>query len=307
MSSLPNSRAITALLQPLMGTPGGGTVTAKALTGTVDLPPFGVLLPIVNGGIMEEAGVFVQKNPATENGNWSVTTAGTPIQVASLLGGPIVNRANLQYRWDPPMAGLDPLALGTVSGGMAADGFGALKQVRQYRNMSPADLKELFAAQISNCPAAALAWEATQPLDGPIPSVQMGTARMAKGKKRYRHMWTLFLITTRADNDARRRVEGDRLRDTVVELITEQQEARGLPVSDSFLEINEARYLTSSPTAFVDIVRFSTTFAMTRIDPRTFGPWLTTRFLAQTEPIPQPEPQPPIPELVLAAPLIDMV
>lgn len=288
MSTITNERAIQALLQVLMGPPASGELTVRSTGATGTVPAQACLIPIDTGELDEEAMVFVQPNPATEDGSWPVTSGGTAVQVEALQGGARGNRASgAEYRFDPPLEGIEAVATTPtgLTGGVASGAFGALAQLRLYRNLEQETFKSLLFAQLGDFPGAVLAWESTMPLDGPMaarPAPRQ--ARAGTGKFWFRHSWMLFLVTSRLDTEAQRRREGAALRDALLALLLDRRGARGFRVSMSpGIEILSAAPYRTTPTSYVDLVRFACTVTLeSRPLTAEYNPWLTTRIRQQT-------------------------
>ena len=260
-------------------------VHSLGATGTV---PFGSMaIPVIRGGLLEEATAFVSKNPATADGSWPVTQAGTPVAVESLEGGTVGNTpAGTQYRWDEPLAGIEDVSdsPGGVVGGVESQAFGALKQLVLYKKLDQVSFEQFLRAQLSQYPGAILAWESSMPLDGPMAATPGSrTARMGTGKFLFKHTWMLWVVTARLDTEGMRRREGDTLRDDILETLFDCASARGLRVAvEPGIEIISANVFGVTPTSYVDLIRFATPVALKhRPQGSTYNDWLRTR-LRQT-------------------------
>lgn len=287
MSTVQNGRAIEAALAPLMGPCASGQLLVRSTGATGKVPYGAALIPIKRGGLEEEATAFVTKNPATEDGSWPVVQGGTAVPLAALQGGPVGNtEPGTEYRWDEPLDGIEDVSVsqGGLAGGAESGGYAALRQLRNYKALSQNMLEDLLRASVGLFPAGVLAWESSQPIDGPM-AARPGarSARMGRGKFLFRHTWLLYLVTSRLDSEGERRREGDTLRDDVIETIFDTTSARGLRVStDPGAEILDARLFTVTPTSYVDVVRFATTSVVQhRSQGADYGPWLRTRLRQQ--------------------------
>lgn len=286
--STANGRAIQSALAPLMGPPATGQllVHSEGATGVV---PFGsCAIPIVAGGLQEEATAFVTKNPATEDGSWPVVKAGTLVPVESLQGGEVGNAyPGTVYQWDLPVMGIEaesPSPAG-LSGGEASSAFGAAKQLQLYKRLDQASFEQFLRAQISQTPAICLAWESTTPLDGPMAAQGVPRlARMGRGKFLFRHTWALFIVDGRLDTEAKRRREGDVLRDDILETLLDTMSARGLRLANEpGAEILSSGVFAVTPTSYVDIVRIGCTVTLQhRRQTTEYADWLRTRQRVQT-------------------------
>lgn len=289
-STVNNSRALEAALAPLMGPCAGGSVLVKS-TGATGTVPFGAaLIPIVRGAMIEGATAFVTKNPATEDGSWPVVQAGSSVPIAALQGGIVGNTpAGTQYRWDPPLEGIELTSVSAagLSAGVANAGYAALKQLRPYKGLAQNELDAFLRAQLGQFPGVMIAWESTQPIDGPMAAKGVPrAARAGVGKMWYRHNWLFYVVTSRLDSEGQRRREGDTLRNDIEETLLDTTQARGLRVSmEPGAEVVESRLFTVSPTSYVDLIRISTTVTLQhRRQTANYNDWLRTRLRQQTDP-----------------------
>jgi hypothetical protein len=283
------ARGLQACLQVLQGDYSTGSVTATATGDPVELPKGTFGLPIIDGSEDESQALLVEANPSAEGGAWTATSTGTPVSVTSIQGGTHVNLdADTPVRWDPPIAGLAStgvVAAGGLTGGAQATHYGALRQVRYYRDMgaNPGAL-DFFAAGLHSYPAAVIGWESTTPADGAaLPGVGPDSTRRGQGKREFVATFGLMLFTGRFDQTHQRRKESDQLRDDVLELLTDRVSYRGCYLSSSAgIQILEARHLGSKPSHYVDVVRIACHLILSRRDDRTFHDWLTTRLQLAT-------------------------
>lgn len=282
------SRALQMLCQPLQGTYSSGTITVRTTANfaTATLEKGAILVPIVDGCEYPDAAVKVERNPATPDGSWSISTAGTDVAVTSLQGGAHVNLpAGTPLRFDDAPTGIDELAVVATSltGGVRLETFGALRQVRSFKDLgSQIDARSFFAAQLGEFPAAVLQWSAMTPGDGSAsPSLGVDQTRVGRGRRFYCHEWTLFIISSRGESSDRRKREGDRIRDKMVRILTDRTKWRGVALSNSHgIKIIDARLATVTPTAYVDSIRFCTWFTLERTEGRVFNDWLTSHIVA---------------------------
>lgn len=284
-------RGLQACLQVLQGDYSTGSVRAVATTDPVELPKGTFGIPIVDGSEDESKAVIVTANPSATGGAWTVTSAGLDVAVASIQGGVhTALAAGTLVRWDPPITGLEltgTVSAGGLTGGTAATHYGALRQVRYYRDMgSNPGAADFYAAGLHSYPAAVIGWESTMPADGAaMPGVGPDSTRRGQGKREFVATFALMLFTSRFDQTHRRRKESDQLRDDVLELLTDRVSYRDCYLSSTRgIQILEARHVGSKPSYYVDVVRFSCHFVLTKRDDRTFHDWLTTRLqLATTD------------------------
>lgn len=283
-------RAIQAALAPLMGSVASGQllVHSEAGAGTVNLPFGSYAIPVVAGGMVEEATAFVTRNPAREDGAWPVVEAGTLVPVQSLQGGLVGNTdPGTEYTWDLPVMGIELVSVSEagLSGGEAIGtaerpAFGALQQLVTYKKFDQGTFEQFLRAQLSQYPGAVLAWESTSPLDGPMAAQGVPRlARMGTGKFLFRHVWQLFLVSGRLDTEGQRRREGDKLRDDVLETLIDTASARGLRLANEpGCEIISSSVFGVTPTSYIDLVRFGTQVTMKHRRQNTvYNDWLRTR------------------------------
>jgi hypothetical protein len=273
-----------------MGTVASGQLQVKSEAATGTLPFGACAVPIVRGGLLEEATLFVSKNPATKDGSWPVTQAGTLVSVEALQGGPVGNsKPGTQYRWDLPVMGIEEKSttLAGLSGGVASVAFGAVRQLISYKKLDQPTFEQFLRAQMSQYPAICLCWESTGPLDGPMAAQGVPRlARMGSGKFLFRHTWALFIVTARLDTQGQRQREGDTVRDDVLETLFDTMGARGLRVANEpGAEILDARVFGVTPTSYVDLVRIGCTVTLQHRRQRTeYNDWLRTRLQNLTQP-----------------------
>lgn len=286
--STSNGRAIEAALAPLMGSVASGQLLVHSLAPTGLLPFGACAIPIVGGGLQEEATAFVSANPATEDGSWPVTSAGTAVSVETLQGGLVGNQpAGTVYRWDLPIVGIEETSVSAagLSGGIAGTLVGTVQQLVSHKKFDQPTFEMFLRAQLSQYPGVCLSWESTVPLDGPMAAQNVPRlARVGRGKFLFRHTWALFLVTARLDTEGQRRREGDTLRDDVIETLLDTMAARGLRLANEpGCEILDARPFGVTPTSYVDLVRIGCTVTIQHRRQKTeYNDWLSTHLKIPT-------------------------
>lgn len=290
MNTTEIARNIQGAMQPLMGPAATGQLLVLATGSDAPLPKGAKAVPVVGDALLEQGMVFVRANPASPDGAWTVTAAGTLVAVEALHGGSTANLpAGTDYRWDPPLAGIEATSAAEapgITGGSFHTTLGALRQARMYRELARVGAETFFRAQLSEFPGVALAWESTTPLDGALAAAPgPRTARVGRGRFLSRDTWILWIVTSRLDSTAARSQEADELRDLVIDTLLDARCVRGvLPVSQSpGATLLDARVFAVFPTSYVDVVRFGTVRTRQRIDTATYNPWLRTRIRQQTE------------------------
>ncbi len=283
MSAIQQSRGIMAALSVLQGGTATGSILVHSTAATGSVPAHAHLVPIVGGALQEDAIVRVDKNPATEGGAWPVVLAGTSVTVSAVQGGTRGNlAAGTELLWDPPLSGIatKSATVAGLSGGTWLDTFGSLKDLRQFRGLSPDVAQDLLRAQAGMMPAAVLAWASCGPVSGSVSAAYGATQdRAGRGVRLWKNHWDLFLVTSRQSDLAIRLREGDQLRDDVLEVLTDRVAVRGQVLSSpQGIEILDARQYASTPTSFVDVVQFTTSYALVKRDAQAFSDWLVTRY-----------------------------
>jgi len=197
------ARAIQALLQAQMGMYSSGNLLMRSTGATGTVPAHAFAIPILDNQLHEDALVFVQANPDTEDGSWEVTDSGTEIPVQSVQGGNHINQAaGVECRWDPELTGIEEtsvVAVGGLTGGVQRTGRGTLRQVRMYKSLgSVPEAQDFFRAKVAHYPAGVLTWVASSPADGVSgPSLGPNTGRVGANRRLFQHDWQLFLVTSR--------------------------------------------------------------------------------------------------------------
>lgn len=313
--SIANARAIQGLLQTLMGTYSTGQLLVRATVAAgTDLPAHSYAVPIVAGALYPEAIVRVEENPATSDHSWHTTLGGTLVTVTSLQGGLHVNQAaGVECRWDEPIAGIEAtseVSAGGLTGGTGYATAGTIKQLREYRQLGgQTAAQDLFRAGVGQFPAAVLAWMASYPQDGSVSATEgSNSARAGASKRIFKHEWALFLIASRLESSDERAGELDFLRSEVLATITDATAYRREVISSpQGIDVLEARNDAITPSSYIDVIRFTTSWCLKRYDSQVFHDWEKTRVRVQTEagtPAP-PLPTPPkldVPDITVTMP-----
>ncbi len=290
MSSIDSARAILATLQLLQGPFATGQATVRSTGATGIVPAGSFAIPIVSGQLFEEGIVVVTKNPATQDGSWPVTAAGAAVGIAAVRGGEGGNlAAATELRWDASLAGVELVSVvagGGLTGGSWLTPAGSLRQLRQYKDLgSREQAQAFFNAQVGETPAAVLAWAGAIPAAGTT-EAHLGAdpSRVGRKKRLFKNQWELYLVTTRWHGDQERQREGDLLRDAVLDMLSDRVAYRDLFLSSpQGIEIVSAGVHSVTPSAYVDLIRFTNTFTLQMRDERTFTDWLKTRIRLERE------------------------
>ena len=277
------SRALLGLFSWLQGPFATGNVVVRSTGATGTLPAQTFLVPVRTGQLDEGGCILVLRNPATQNGSWPVTAAGSTVPVAALQGGPAGNTpAGTAYRILPEMAGLEPVA--TSAAGLSGGAYTrVLKQVRYYRDSGTVErARALYNAQVTEYPAIVYSWVGDGPADGAISShYGPSVTRPGRNKRVFRAAYVAHIVTSRLDSTDQRTRQGDVLRDQVLRLLTDRIAYRGLRVSGSpGIQLIGARLLELRETIYVDQVDFALSYTLSKDDslPRDPepSPWRTT-------------------------------
>jgi hypothetical protein len=278
MSSTANARAICGALQPLVGTAATGKLLVRSTGATGTVAAGSCAIPVVGGSLLEDAAVFVAEPDSGDS--WTVHSTGDLVDVVSLHGGTIANQAAAtEYRWDPPLTGIEATSESDASAPVAGGTLvGPLKQVRVYKHASEAGADAFFRSQLSTFPGAVLAWESLAPRSGTLgPSPGPRTDRSGKARMLYRLTWVLYLVTSRLESEGTRRREADIVRDAVVNELFGRGRVRGLWVStEPGVEILEARPFAVTPSFYVDILRLGTNITLSRRETTDYANWATS-------------------------------
>lgn len=307
MTALGIARSVVSILQTLQGDYSSGQLLVRSTGATGTLPAYSHAIPVVDGALAEDSIVRVEKNTATSDGSWPVVDSGTLVSVTSLQGGSHVNlAAGVECRWDPEISGIEEaseVAPGGLAGGTRLASVGALRQVRVYFELTQEVARDLFRAEVGEFPAAVLAWDSETPAEGSVSAVfGSSPGRQGRNKRAFKAQWNLFLISSRLDQASQRKREGWTLRDDVLELLTDRTAWRGCTVSlPQGIEIIEARVFHVSPTSYVDVVRFTTSYTLKTRDERTWNDWLRTRLVQRFD-----EPDPGAGDIDVPDILVDM-
>lgn len=296
MSSVRISWNLQALLGVLQGAPSAGQALVRSTGATGTVPKHAVAIPVIDGAIDSEAAIVVEPNPAVADGSWPVTSAGVLVDASSLQSGVRVNLPlGTPLVWSPPLTGIEERSeVGTaLTGGTQLDTWGALKQIRAYKDMGTRpQAEDVYKAQVTQLPAVVLTWVATVPADG-SGSGSLGPrgVRVGRGVVLMKHRWILHVITSRLDSSDLRKREGEALRDDLLTLLAERTAYRGLGISGpDGLEVLDARLEVVSPGHFVDAISFATTFGLKRRDLEPLpSNWVQTRILRQVPPLVPPQ------------------
>lgn len=287
MLSAYHSTALTAVLQELQGLYSSGYVQAFAESTSITLANGALGIPVVNGSERPDLMLKVERNSAASDGLWPVTSTGSDVGVTTIQGGDWTElAASTPVRWvssKPGLVEMGAVSSSGVSGGTSLGTFGALRQVRSYRDLRDTNQAQSFwRARLGEFPAACIRWLNTTLADGSTgPSWgYAGGTRVARGNRLYCDTFEIALVTTRLDSNYQREREGEILRDSVLELLSDRQVWRGMELSrPSGIQVLEARQELTTPTSYIDVVRIALQYVLTRHGEAAAGqPWISTRY-----------------------------
>lgn len=310
MSTISNARAIEASLQRLQGPAATGRLLVRATGADVELGPGSCAVPVVNGVLNDQAVAFVHRNPADEDGRWTVTSAGVLVDVEAVQGGTPGNQVGgTPYRWDPPLPGIELVSTAEAAGLTGGAYTGAFAGLRQFTHLRSTDFvpgQELFAHKVFDYPAVAMTWARTAPLDGPLSGTPgPRTARVGSRRMLYRHTWFLWVVTSRLDSAGARSNEALTLLDDVVGELEGAMRVRNRAFAVSLepgAEVVTAAPFRLLPTVYVDLVTLDTAYVLHgRREPREYDDWLRTRLRQQTPPL-GPDAPLDLPNLIIPMP-----
>ena len=324
MNLVQSARSIEAALQRLQGPAATGKLLVKAVVPNgsggfqpgpdVALSPGTCAIPVDGNSLKEQATVFVKPNSASSEKDdadkaWTVTGAGTVVDVEAIQGGPAGNLGlGTRYRWDEPITGIELTSTSSVAltGGAFSGAFAGLKDFRHYKSLDKTGLQALFRAQLGAFPAAALSRIGITPQDGPFAgSPGPRTARVSSRGMLYRLTFMLWVISTRLDGEQQRSREGEYLLGDVLEALQGATRVRNRCFAVSTepgAEVQSAGVFDVSPTSYVDTVTIATTVVLEgRHEPVDAHDWLRTRLRQQTDPQ-APDPPIDLPNVIIPMP-----
>lgn len=272
-------RSIMAVLAPLTGQRATGTVTVRSTTGSnVTLPKgcFAAPIPASDTGAKQIARdkLLFTTEEAT------VAPAGTPVAIASLLGGTRHNFVDgTEVRWDPQLTGIELVSslTGDMTGGAEPTGDASVRRIIAYEELATPDIAAaLFSAKmVAQTPGVVVTWASTGPGE-----------RMGRSVWQRADRWILYVVTTRGSGTIERGTEGLNLLDLLESYLGERGAVDGRNFSDPGISIVGASRHRVTPSSFVYALTIETHGAMARVDTRLVdgsakGPiadWVRTRY-----------------------------
>lgn len=268
------ARAIMHKLAPLTGTVATGNLTVQATGADVVLPRNSYAIPIIESEPGRRALSPHVLLKTTEEA--TVTAAGASVPVKTILGGsatgPAANlTAGTEVRWSPGIEGIEAVSVVAapgLTGATKATGYGAVKAIRFYEQIGPAQAAaDLFRAKtgVGGFPALVLIWSFTDADD-----------RRGESKRTYGEQWILACVSSRTDSDDERRNEGLFIMEEASELLTNTTTVDEFPLSSpAGLEIRRRDRLVASESSYIYTITFRTEHTLRRRDEREFPFWET--------------------------------
>lgn len=281
--------ALCCALQPLQGEYSSGLVLALGLVDGARLPAQTIGVPVLDGSLRPGLAVKVETNPASDDGSWELS-ASTPsaVSVTTIQGGAWTElAAGTPIRWLPtPEQAIElaEVATGGITGGTDSGDVPALKRSVVYRDLGQhPDAEAFFRARLGAFPSVCVQWRSTVPADAS--DLQWGerSGRLSRSSRAYVDRFDVALVTTRLDGDDPRSREGDMLRDSILETLSDRQVWRGMLLSrPSGARILEAKQTLTTPSSYIDVIEVALQYPLVRSDAGTRGaPWRRTRYVLQ--------------------------
>ncbi len=273
------ARGILAQLGPLTGHRGTGTGTATATGADVVVKKNTYLLPVL-GRVRDNMPFKVGANPATEDGSWTITSAGVSIAILSNLGGANQNLpSGTVLRWEPPIEGLEPTV---TADALFVDGEKGIVGEAHFFEDLDASQKGLdtVSAQLSHFPAMMLTWEGSLPAEGQTTGLGQAGTRLKRGQRAFRETFSLYIIGGRESGDPARRRGLMSVMETCTSLLTDikcNEDGETLSALGS-LEILGRSPFDRSATSYIYQLQFRVVRTVSKLERRTFSPWNLTRY-----------------------------
>lgn len=301
------ARDIMAVVAPTSGTRATGKVLirSKAGKGTIYLPANWHFIPRVNQAAREELLFKTARGPGRAkfpDGKrlktsedepdapswWTITEAGTIVDVLSVLGGKRHNLpAGTQLSFDPVHPDLEALVVveaGGISGGVDPTWLGGLQSMVQFESLSgPSVTLDAFRAAVGSFPAAVIVWDGSEPADGTTQSsTSRGKTRVGQGQQLFKEKFNIFVLSKREDSGHNRRNEGLKLLDDLTFWLTDAMEADDQQFSTpTGIQVRGRSRIAGDGATFqqvyIYVIQLSVTALWKRYDSRTFNDWVRTR------------------------------
>ncbi|MEA3225131.1 MAG: hypothetical protein U9Q07_04210 [Planctomycetota bacterium] len=226
------ARDVSSILHPLTGTRATGKATIKATGADYDLAVGSYLVPVHVNEYRDDL-VFKVDIGANADRSWTITSAGTVVDITANLGGARFNLADATPLYLDP--GVDEIASAVVTGaiitGVNPSSLG-LQDVQLFEQFNPpTDGLDMARSSLKQFPAALMAWGASEPADGSAVSQTSQGGRAGRGKSLYHEIFDLYIFTNNMVSDHIRRQDGLRLMDAATMLLTSTRASDGVAIS----------------------------------------------------------------------------
>lgn len=285
-------RALFATLAPITGVRGTGTVSVMATTDDdVTVPANTYLLPVVGGQLRDDL-VFKTTADVVVVGG-SLTPAAIPI--TSNAGGARHNLPDATVlRFDPPVPGIDPVA---VLGGAITDASDEGQLVRSlawFEDLDSANpQKDIFAAKLGEYPGLMLVWAQSEPAEGATAGLRQGANRGRRMVRFWRESFVLYVVVGRLTGDTGRRQEGLVVMQAATRLLTDRMQnddGEQLSTIGAGVEITGRARLRRGERHYIYALRVRVNQTLQPFDARTFNAWIATQYEGELPGRESPEP-----------------
>jgi hypothetical protein len=191
-------------------------------------------IPRIDRQIQPEMVFKVGANPATDDGSWTVTGTGTDVTFMSNIGGARYNLiAGTEFIFDPPVSGIESVVVKTdFTGGADPNFLGGVRDIVDYELFDgPSESLDMFRGMLRGFPAVVIAWQNSQPADGSVVSTLSRRSRVSSNEMLLQELFTISIITSRAEAHHVRSLEGLIAMDDITGLLTDRMAVDGVNFS----------------------------------------------------------------------------
>lgn len=272
-------RALMTALGPLAGIRATGNVIAEATSDPVELPPFTYGVPIIDGAAVYARMLrTLPSNPLYEEPEGTIiTTAGIPVAVRAVCGGPSGNLPEgTPIIWQPLPGGIVPRGVvgpGGITGGLATPGPGRCARVVAFDTLPLADATgRIWEARGEGFPAVLIRRMGSTPEGGR----SIATSQRA-------HTFRIVIVSAHYENNDERQGEAELLLDEIESTLEGLEDVDGEICSGPPVSIGpEVAALNVAPSAHVFSLDVMVHYSLKREDVRlgdgvSWQPWQTTR------------------------------
>lgn len=281
------ARALQAQLHPLTGGRATGTALVTRTGGEVVLSPNTYVIPVsATADTPSENKTMIAKvdfNPLTaephkQGGDWIIGPTATQVSFIANAGGLRFNsiKSGYKLRFDPPVPGLEPLA--TVDADWSGGVDGIVKAAAIYEDID--DPRSIFDAGAGAFPAIVISWNGSEVADGRTTGVSQGRTRANRNTRSYYEDFSIFVVVADAGGANQRRKQGQRITEAVRNCVTDHSsndDGEPLVAWGTGVEVMQVAKAAQSPQVWVYVVRCRLSTTVTRVDTRTWQPWLKAK------------------------------